>query len=653
MGKSAEYNKLTGLDIIGGCSMGLGSALFLTRELPVVARKIKKVTGRINALNYIILTDKIIVQGVFQTQVFFVGTDDIVHYLSGDIPFKTVLYVPGARPGMTASISAEIEKIRTKLSPGGDSVLTEAIIKVTATVEDVASVNLAPGTDATVLAELVVGEGYAQVLVEDTFILENPAQKITEINSEVVMQNTELIESKILVQTVLRNQVYYVGEDDVSYHQAFDIPVSGIVDIPGIQPGMKAYVEPVVGMSEAYLVSPGEIFLKAVIGWNVVVVNEVLTNIGVSTLGQNYRVNVLVSQPVTHQHMVESRVLLGNEASKVREIKANVSELSAIIVKNKVIIQGVLHKQIYYVGIDEVNRHKAEDVPFSTFVDYEGAMPGQVARVKADVEYSSFTLLSPREVLQKNIIAFNVTVVEPRNLPILLGPGPVVRIPRTVGETTGQVVVSDTEPTVVEGLTVTKAPIVVSEEQAGSRQTQVIHTVDVFPLAIGLGETRCEVKNVRVTPLENQVLVEGDVSCDISYIGPDDVVYRIRVDDRFSVLVPLEGCLPSYVVEASAEIEHADFEILPGGSQIRLTITLRATVRCIKEETVYVVTDVRGPGVTVEKLLVRVKIPTGEIVQLYVVTEVSGGGINFQKRTFVLELVGVGVSPIDIVVDVS
>jgi hypothetical protein len=303
----------------------------------VSTKKIKKVTG-INALNYIILTDKIIVQGVFHKQVFFVGTEDIVHHLSGDIPFKTMLYVPGARPGMTARISAEVEKIRTKLSPGGDSVLTEAIIKVTATVGDVASVTLAPGTDATVLAELVVGESSAQVLVEDTFILENTARKITEINSEVVMQNTELIEGKILVQAVLHNQVYYVGEDDVSYHQAFDMPVSGIVEVAGVQPGMKAYVEPVVEMSEAYLVSPGEIFLKAVIGWNVVVVNEVLTNIGVSTLGQNYRVNVLVGQPVTHQHMVESRVLLGNEASKVREIKANVSELSAVIVKDKVII---------------------------------------------------------------------------------------------------------------------------------------------------------------------------------------------------------------------------------------------------------------------------------------------------------------------------
>ncbi|SHM45815.1 protein of unknown function [Caldanaerovirga acetigignens] len=632
--------------------MALGSTLFLTRELPLAARKIKKVTGKINALNYIILTDKIIVQGVFHKQVFFVGTDDIVHHLSGDMPFKTMLYVPGARPGMTARISAEIEKIRTKLLPGGDSVLTEAIIKVTATVEDAASVTLAPGTDATVLAELVVGESSAQVLVEDTFILENTARKITEINSEVVIQNTELIEGKILVQAVLHNQVYYVGEDDVSYHQAFDMSVSGIVEVAGAQPGMKAYVEPVVELSEAYLVSPGEVFLKAVIGWNVVVVDELLTNIGISALGQNYRVNVLVGQPVTHRHKVESRVLLENEASKVREIKANVSEISAIIVKNKVIIQGVLHKQIYYVGIDGVNRHQAEEVPFSTFVDYEGAMPGHVANLNAGVEYSAFTILNPREVLQKNIIAFNIMVLDPQNLPVILEQGTKVRIPRIVGEATGQVVVSDTEPIVVEGLTVTKAPIVVSEEQAGSRQTQVINTVNVFPPAVGLGETQCEVKNVKITPLENQVLVEGDLSCDVSYIGPDDVVYRIRVDDRFSVLVPLAGCLPSHVVEASAEIEHADFDILPGGDQIRLTIILRAKVRCIKEETVYVVTDVKGPGVTVEKLLVKVKIPTGEIVQLYVVTEVSGGGINFQKRTFVLELVGVGVSPIDIVVDV-
>lgn len=633
--------------------MALESSLFLTRQLPVVARKIKKVTGKISALNYIILTDKVIVQGVFHKQVFFVGTDDIIHHVSGDIPFRTMLDVPGARPGMAARISGEVEEIRTKLSPGGDSVFTEVIVKVTATVEDISFVTLASGTDETVLAEMVIGESSGQVLVEDAFALENTAQKITEVKPEVVIQNTDLIEGKVLVQAVLHNQVFYIGENDVSYHQAFDIPVSGILDLTGIQPGMKAYVEPVVEMSKAYLISSGKLFLKAVIGWNVVVVNEVLANIGVSTFGQNYRVNAVIGQPVTHRHMVESRVFLENEASKVREIRAFVSDLTAMPVRDKVIIQGVLHKQIYYVGIDEVNLHQAEDVPFSTFVDYEGAMPGHVARVNAEVEYSAFALSGPREVLQKNIIVFNVTVMDPRDLPVVLGQGPMVRILRIAGETTGQVLVSDTEPTVVEGLTVTKAPIVVYTEQSGSRQTQVIHTINVFPPAVRLGESQCEVKNVRGTPLENQVLVEGDVSCDVSYAGPDDVVYHIRADDRFSVLVPLEGCSPSDVVEASAEVEHTDIDILPGGSQIRLIITLRARVRHIKEETVYVVTDVTGPGVTTEKLLVRVKIPSGETVELYVVTEVYGAGLTVTKKTLVLYVVGEGPKPVDVVVDVS
>jgi hypothetical protein len=76
-------------------------------------------------------------------------------------------------------------------------------------------------------------------------------------------------------------------------------------------------------------------------------------------------------------------------------------------------------------------------------------------------------------------------------------------------------------------------------------------------------------------------------------------------------------------------------------------------VRHIKEETVYVVTDVTGPGVTTEKLLVRVKIPSGETVELYVVTEVYGAGLTVTKKTLVLYLVGEGPKPVDVVVDVS
>ncbi|MDN5330968.1 MAG: hypothetical protein PWP45_193 [Tepidanaerobacteraceae bacterium] len=633
--------------------MASESTFFLTGKLPVVARKIKKAIGRINILNYTILVDKIIIQGILHKQVFFIGADGITRHVSGDIPFKTMLYIPGARPGMNAIVFAELEKIKTKLSHAGENIFTEAIVKVTAIVEDVAFINMAPGSDETILAELVMGYGSGQGLVENTIDLKSEAKKITEVNSKVVVRSTELIEGKVLIEAVFRPEVYYVGEDDLSHYQAFEIPLSEFIEIGDVQTGMKVYVEPAVEMIETNLISPKELFLKAMIGWNAVVIDEALANIGVSPSGQNYRVNVLIGQPAIHTYIEESRILLKNEALKVREIRATVSGLSTFIVKNKVIIQGILHKQIYYVGFDGVNRYQEEDLPFFTFLDYEGVMPGQVARVKAEIEYTAFTLLSPREILQKNIIVFNVMVTESRILPVILGTGSTVRIPKIVGETMGQVFICDTEPIAVEeeGLTFTKIPIVISTEQKMSKQTQIIRTVDIFPPAVELGESQWEVKNIRWTLLKNQLLEEGDVSCNISYVGLDGQVYHINVSDRFSVLIPLEEYLPSDEIKVSAEIEHAIFDILPDGGQITLNMIVRATVRYTKEEIEEVIIDLAGPGITVDKLLVRAKVPTGETIDLYVVTEVYGVGINVKKKTLILDVVGEGPRPVDVVVD--
>jgi hypothetical protein len=135
-------------------------------------------------------------------------------------------------------------------------------------------------------------------------------------------------------------------------------------------------------------------------------------------------------------------------------------------------------------------------------------------------------------------------------------------------------------------------------------------------------------------------------------VGSDDVVYHVEFNDRFSVLVPLPGVNPSDTVKASAMVEHIDTDILPGGNQIRQLITIRAFAKVLREETVYVVTDVEGPGITTEKLLVRVKIPSGEIVEMYVVIEVYDSDLIVTKRTLMLDVVGEGIRPVDVVVDI-
>src|SRR5690554_7337761 len=73
------------------------------------------------------------------------------------------------------------------------------------------------------------------------------------------------------------------------------------------------------------------------------------------------------------QLLKESVIELERPAIKIREIVGEVRNVSAQVIPDKVIIQGILHKQIFFITTDNVERHQMEEVPFGLFIDIPGA----------------------------------------------------------------------------------------------------------------------------------------------------------------------------------------------------------------------------------------------------------------------------------------
>lgn len=630
-------------------------ALNLKRQQPTIARKLKKVVGEIKSLNHITLNDKLIIQGIVHKQVFFVGIDDKVHHISGNIPFSAILDIPGIAPGMNVNIFADLESIEAKLAPSGEQVFCKAIVKITAIAEDVSYIFLVAGTDKSVIAETVIKENSEQVLVEDILVLDRSIQKVEECRATVTINNADVLDNKVLIQAILHNQIFYIGKDDISHHQSFDIPVSCFVEVEGALPEMNVYAEPVIEMNTADVISLNELKLKAIIRYNVTVTQEITVGIAVAQDGQEYVINGLIGESTSFQHMVESVEILEHEAIKIRDIKVNLRNISSLVVMDKVIIQGIIHKQIYYVGTDNVNYHQSADIPFTAFTDYPGARPGLNAVIVPVVEYTKYELTGSRKLTEYNIIRFDVTIVEKDILPVVQGTAQDlrVRLPLILGETSAQVMVHDIEPIeIIENIIVTKDPIIVCTESMASKQTLVSNTIDVYPPAVSIGKYKCIIESTTTSILENEIIVSGYFKCCISYVDSESLIHKIEKQKHFAVLVPLEGILPSDIIEVKAEVEHVDLSILPGGNQIRILVTIRATVRGFKKEIVYVVTDVTGPDITTNKILILAELPTHEIKQMYVVTEVYDTDLVIVKRTFMLNVVDEGFKPVDVVVDV-
>lgn len=59
------------------------------------------------------------------------------------------------------------------------------------------------------------------------------------------------------------------------------------------------------------------------------------------------------------------------------------------------IISGTLHKQIFFVSSDEIVRHVAEDISFTTFADLPGVAPGDLCVIDPIIEHIGFELNDP------------------------------------------------------------------------------------------------------------------------------------------------------------------------------------------------------------------------------------------------------------------
>jgi hypothetical protein len=62
-------------------------------------------------------------------------------------------------------------------------------------------------------------------------------------------------------------------------------------------------------------------------------------------------------------------------AVKIDKINAEIRETVDHVFKNKVVKQGIIHKQIFYVDPTGIVRHLAEDLPFMVTVDIPGVDP--------------------------------------------------------------------------------------------------------------------------------------------------------------------------------------------------------------------------------------------------------------------------------------
>lgn len=645
---------------VGEARTRFAPAVPVTR-LPAAAVKIRNITGEVREVTAEIIPDKVIIQGIIHKQVFFVGTDGVIRHFAENIPFSTFIEVPGAEPGMNVQVHPVIEKILFRLAADGRSVLQKIVLEIFIKVTQFIQVGLEISEGPLLLLPSVIGEATKQHLIEEIVELDPPAQKVDEIRGELRDLQVEVIPDKVIVQGILHKQIFFVDRNNLARHQEEEVPFSLFLDIPGAEPGMDVQVHPVIEKIFFELLSPVELQQKVIIEVFVKVTEMIQERVRTGD-GPLFKVEQVIGEG-QEQLLKESVIELDRPAIKVREITGEVRNVSAQVIPDKVIIQGILHKQIFFISTDNVERHQMEEIPFGLFIDIPGAAPGLNANVRILIEQIIFHLEDDRILQQKVILQARVVVTETIQARLTTTEFPLFKLEQVIGEGIRQLLVEKVEviPEVVRAVRVVRV-VPPAAAVTGEQQIIVENVVELPEKAIKIREVRGEITDLRARVIaDEKVLVEGFIHKQVFFVSCKNVVQAITEEVPFSVLVNVPGLVPDTPISVDVRIETISFTLSPDGRFLRQLIVLRVEVLAEDSapEPFDVVTDVTGPGIETERILVRAPVLTEAGVveeEFFAVTDVSGPGILRVDRAVVpLDVVDDGIPepvPVEVVTNV-
>jgi ribosome biogenesis SPOUT family RNA methylase Rps3 len=171
---------------------------------------------------------------------------------------------------------------------------------------------------------------------------------------------------------------------------------------------MNVQVQPVIESINYALENETTLQQKVVIQFSVIVTQNTKLNL-LPITGKTILVEEVVGE-ATGQTLLQDIVTMERPTQKIRNIDATVTDISCQVITNKVIIQGTIHKQIFYIGTDNIEYEQGEDVNFSFFVDLTGAAPGMNCTLVPTIESVIPELLSETQLLQKVVLKVDILV---------------------------------------------------------------------------------------------------------------------------------------------------------------------------------------------------------------------------------------------------
>lgn len=289
------------------------------------------------------------------------------------------------------------------------TVVLEIFVKVFETVQMEIITDVESDRDIDVIKELlkvesVIGEQERQteIIADIDFPKGRKPRKVKEIITDVRNIETEVIPDKVIVEGVLHKQIIFVeAETNRVFEMSVDEPFTVSVDIPGAQKNNDVDVDVEVEFVEVDLRKGNEkegykhgrqtaviaVFVKVTETLQIEVVTDVIGP-GIEVERELLRVQGVIGENERQVNLKEE-IFIDRPVKKIIETVTDVkiNRKDSKILDDKVIVEGILCKQIFYVDeCKDAVFEKSVKERFTTFVDVPGARESENQTLNVDVE---------------------------------------------------------------------------------------------------------------------------------------------------------------------------------------------------------------------------------------------------------------------------
>jgi LysM repeat protein len=407
--------------------------------------------------------------------------------------------------------------------------------------------------------ENVVGDVMRQVNVVRDIDLPVYARSVESVDTEIKKKEYKIIDNKVIVELTIHRQVYYVEAVtcDVQELTLPDEKITEFVHVDGAYPDsdMTVKVKADIEYCDVDCVDMPDdcgchkkFQQTAIIQLRVKVLEmvdlPVITSVsgdGVSPTYEKIAVNHVVAAGSQQYNLSDSYIEMPGNTKKIKCIDADIRDVETKIIPDKVIVKGVLHKQIYYVlqGTGEVKETHA-DVPFSVFVHLDGVDTDSNVRSDVDIEYIDSELVCRgggkyvKEIIILKVMARATEHIALNVVTSVKGARAETRSLRT-------------------------------ENLIGSafRQVNIVEDIATPVPARKISWVESELKNLEGEAIPNKVIVKGVLEKHIFYVADcDDQVKEVCVQEPFTEFIHIDGTQKDDVVEVKARVEHVNVEAI-------------------------------------------------------------------------------------------